>query len=143
MDKEREEIMEMLSKNNMNISSQSCLCDKETDVPVWEFSTILYKETYDERVSDEIEAKEVSEIGGWCVPTTKNYTVENLLTTCINNAAGIICFHNHPSGDTTPSSQDRAATNRLKQAGELLGIPVIDHIIVGDDFLSFKAEGLL
>lgn len=62
---------------------------------------------------------------------------------CINNAAGIVCFHNHPSGDTTPSSQDRAATNRLKQAGELLGIPVIDHIIVGDDFLSFKAEGLL
>lgn len=47
------------------------------------------------------------------------------------NASGIILAHNHPSGDTAPSEQDREVTERLGKAGELLGIPVLDHIIVG------------
>lgn len=45
-------------------------------------------------------------------------------------ASSILLVHNHPSGDPTPSSQDRAVTDRLKRAGELIGIQVIDHIIV-------------
>ncbi|WP_314303937.1 JAB domain-containing protein [Brevibacillus parabrevis] len=47
------------------------------------------------------------------------------------NASSIIVGHNHPSGDPTPSRQDLDVTKTLKQAGELLGIPVLDHIIVG------------
>ena len=46
-------------------------------------------------------------------------------------AASILLIHNHPSGDTTPSAQDRMVTDRLKKVGEILGISVIDHIIVG------------
>ena len=45
-------------------------------------------------------------------------------------ASSILLVHNHPSGDPTPSSQDRAVTDRLKRAGDLIGIQVIDHIIV-------------
>lgn len=48
-----------------------------------------------------------------------------------NNSAKIICIHNHPSGDVTPSLLDLAMTERLKAAGELLGIEVLDHIIIG------------
>lgn len=48
------------------------------------------------------------------------------------NAAGIILAHNHPSGDPTPSADDRILTDRLKAAGELLGVTVLDHIVVGD-----------
>lgn len=61
------------------------------------------------------------------------------------NAAAVVVGHNHPSGDCTPSSEDRDATRRLKQAGDLLGIPVLDHVIVGARgiFYSFKAQGLL
>lgn len=49
------------------------------------------------------------------------------------NACAAICAHNHPSGDPDPSSEDRILTARLRQAGELLGIALLDHIILGDD----------
>ena len=64
----------------------------------------------------------------------------------LQNAAAIILAHNHPSGDPTPSSEDRALTERIKQAAELLGIRLLDHIVVGDGterFFSFLDEGLL
>ena len=62
------------------------------------------------------------------------------------NAAAMICGHNHPSGDCTPSAEDRALTTRLVEAGKLLGISVLDHVIVGDGtagYFSFADEGLL
>ena len=61
------------------------------------------------------------------------------------NAAGIIVAHNHPSGDTTPSKEDRSITETLNQAGQILGIAVLDHVIVGNDendaYYSFKEHG--
>jgi len=59
-------------------------------------------------------------------------------------AAGIIVVHNHPSGDPTPSAEDRAVTRQLAEAGRLLDLPVYDHVIVaGDRFVSFASTGLL
>ena len=59
-------------------------------------------------------------------------------------AAGIILVHNHPSGDPTPSADDQAVTKQLVAAGELLDLPVYDHVIVaGDRFTSFATRGLL
>ncbi len=60
------------------------------------------------------------------------------------NAAAIICAHNHPSGDPTPSPEDKATTRKLVEAGKILGIQVLDHIIVGDErAYSFADEGCL
>lgn len=60
----------------------------------------------------------------------------------LNNAAGIVCFHNHPSGDSEPSKEDHLMTQKLKAAGELLGIPLVDHIIVTEEqYYSFKEQG--
>lgn len=60
----------------------------------------------------------------------------------LNNAASLICFHNHPSGDPTASPQDIELTRRLVNAGDLLGIEVLDHIIIGDGlFASMKQSG--
>ena len=60
----------------------------------------------------------------------------------LNNSAAIILFHNHPSGDPTPSKEDISVTKRLKEAGTLLGIEVLDHIIVGDGrYVSLKEKG--
>lgn len=60
----------------------------------------------------------------------------------LNNANSIICFHNHPSGDPKPSSEDLNVTRRLVEAGKIMGIEVLDHIIVGDnDFASLKELG--
>jgi DNA repair protein RadC len=59
-------------------------------------------------------------------------------------AAGIIVVHNHPSGDPTPSAEDRAATKQLCSAGRLLDLPVYDHVIIaGDRYVSFATAGLL
>jgi DNA repair protein RadC len=59
-------------------------------------------------------------------------------------AAAIIVAHNHPSGDPTPSADDRAVTRQLVDAGRLLDLPVYDHVVLaGDRYLSFAEAGLL
>ena len=65
-------------------------------------------------------------------------------TAILSNAASIMAFHNHPSGETTPSQQDIQLTSRLYEAGELLGIKLLDHLIIGDGtFTSLKEKGYL
>ena len=65
-------------------------------------------------------------------------------TAILSNAASIMAFHNHPSGDTTPSDQDIQLTHRLVEVGELLGIKLLDHLIIGDSsFTSLKEKGYL
>jgi DNA repair protein RadC len=63
----------------------------------------------------------------------------------LNNANAVVLFHNHPSGDPTESIEDVETTKRLIEAGDILGIKVIDHIIVGEDnkYVSFKAKGIM
>ncbi|HMS83859.1 MAG TPA: JAB domain-containing protein [Nitrospira sp.] len=56
------------------------------------------------------------------------------------NACAIIAVHNHPSGDPTPSPEDRTLTTRLRDAGDLLGIRLLDHLILGDDRLYSFAD---
>lgn len=60
------------------------------------------------------------------------------------SSAAVILVHNHPSGDLTPSRDDITTTERLRDVGDLLGIDVLDHIIIGDNrYLSFREQGLL
>ena len=60
------------------------------------------------------------------------------------NAAAIVVSHNHPSGDPSPTMDDLEVTTRLVAAGEILGIVVLDHIVVGDGrYFSFKEAGRL
>ena len=59
------------------------------------------------------------------------------------SASGIICIHNHPSMDNTPSREDIETTKRLVDAGNILGIKLLDHIIIGESYLSFKEQGLI
>ena len=61
-----------------------------------------------------------------------------------HQAAALILAHNHPSGDPSPSKEDIALTLRLAEAGKLLELPVLDHVIIGDGrFVSLKEKGLL
>jgi len=61
----------------------------------------------------------------------------------LQNAASIIICHNHPSGDATPSAEDISITKRLHEAGEILGIKLLDHIIIGDNkYTSLKERGV-
>lgn len=62
----------------------------------------------------------------------------------MDNAAAVILSHNHPSGDPTPSPEDIKVTKQLISAGEIMGIKVLDHVIIGDNerFLSLRESGL-
>ncbi len=58
------------------------------------------------------------------------------------SAASIVCLHNHPSGDASPSREDIEVTKRLVECGRVLGIEVLDHVIIGDQqFISLKEKG--
>jgi len=63
----------------------------------------------------------------------------------LSNAASLIVFHNHPSGHVSPSSEDFDVTKRLKEAGEIMGIELLDHLIISSEntFYSFKEKGHL
>lgn len=65
-------------------------------------------------------------------------------TAIIKNAAAIFFVHNHPSGDPTPSPDDEALSNRLVQAGDILGIRMLDSIVIGQGrYVSLKERGII
>ena len=66
-----------------------------------------------------------------------------LTAALLSNAAGILLFHNHPSGDPSPSAEDLAFTRRMAEAGEVVGVRVVDHIIIGEApaFVSLRQRG--
>lgn len=60
------------------------------------------------------------------------------------SAASVILIHNHPSGDPTPSVEDRAVTSQLRKAGRIVGIEVLDHVVIGERrYVSFAESGML
>lgn len=64
-------------------------------------------------------------------------------TALLSSATAVILLHNHPSGDPNPSRDDISLTAKLQQAGELMGIVVLDHVIIGDGYISLKEKGYL
>ena len=85
-------------------------------------------------------AFEVAAVGGIdrCIVDVPNIFKHAILS----NASHVLCIHNHPSGDPTPSTDDLQITKRIKLVGDLLGISLIDHIVLGGDtYYSFKELG--
>lgn len=58
-------------------------------------------------------------------------------------ATNIILTHNHPSGNSCPSQEDNKVTRRIKECCELMGISLLDHIVIGDNYYSFKQKGMM
>jgi DNA repair protein RadC len=78
------------------------------------------------------------EIARGCLTSVEVHPREVFRPLIRASAAFVVVAHNHPSGDPTPSEQDVELTGRLRQVGELVGIPLLDHVIVGaSDFVSF------
>ena len=99
----------------------------------------------------------IVDIGSWTIDImpvinkspdeSKCVTIPKGLITCIlSNAASMMLIHCHPSGNVFPSKADTMMTDRMNKLCELMGIPLIDHIIVGGDnreFFSFKEKGMI
>jgi hypothetical protein len=78
--------------------------------------------------------------------SVQNYTdlPSTLKLAILESSAAIVVVHNHPSGHPEPSAEDQAITLRLKEAGELLGIKLLDHVVIGDGrYFSFTDQNLL
>jgi DNA repair protein RadC len=93
-------------------------------------------------VKNRIIAKEVISIG--ILDGSLIHPREVFKAAVCAGAAAVIVAHNHPSGDTAPSVQDREVTTRLREAGKILGIPLTDHVIVGagtNEHFSFRSTG--
>ena len=75
----------------------------------------------------------------------KIYIPEIFKTAILSNASHIICMHNHPSGNSNPSQEDKMTTLRIQFAGKMLGISLQDHIILGEEntYYSFQEAGVL
>ena len=79
-----------------------------------------------------------------CVNQTLVNPREVFLRALLVGASLIVLCHNHPSGDAKPSKMDISVTQKLKEVGELIGLPIADHIIIGgNDYFSFSDKGLL
>ena len=86
----------------------------------------------------------VHEISRGTLNTNMVHPREVFKPAVLHNAAAIICFHNHPSGDPNPSREDIEITKQLVEAGKIMGIEIFDHIIVGDDrYISLKERGVM
>ncbi|HOB43939.1 MAG TPA: DNA repair protein RadC [Bacillota bacterium] len=86
----------------------------------------------------------VHEISRGILNSSMTHPREVFKPAILHNAAAIVCFHNHPSGDPEPSKDDILITHRLVEAGKIMGIEVFDHIIVGDNgYVSLKERGVI
>ena len=88
-----------------------------------------------------IEEAKIS-VGDLCSSTTQPR--EEFVDAVRRSAGSVVFLHNHPSGDPEPSQTDVETTLRLMEAGNILGIPVLDHIVIGDGcYVSMKARGMI
>jgi DNA repair protein RadC len=80
------------------------------------------------------------EVSRGCLSWSVVHPREVFLPAVQDQAAAIIVAHNHPSGDAAPSRQDYDVTERLAKSGELLGIPLLDHLVFGDELVSIREQ---
>jgi len=101
-----------------------------------EYFVILFFDTRNNLISDEISVGTLN--------ASLVHPREVFNKAILKNASHVIVAHNHPSGDPTPSEDDIITTKRLIEAGKIIGISVVDHIIVSqNDFVSFKDKGII
>src|SRR5207302_621297 len=86
----------------------------------------------------------LAEVSVGCLNSAIVHPREVFKTAILANAASVLLVHNHPSGNVEPSAEDQSLTQRLREAGRILGIHLVDHILIGDGkYYSFAdADGL-
>lgn len=119
-----------------------------TPSQIWEMFRFLGKESKEWMVVLLMDGKNRLSAVDICSIGTLNQSLchprEIFKSALIASCAAIVLIHNHPSGCTVPSSEDLAITLRLKEASEIIGIRILDHIIVSDEeYTSFVERGLL
>jgi DNA repair protein RadC len=139
-------IRPVFQKEVIREDAPAWLGTKCTDaLQVFELFRDLAKETKEHFVSLHLDSKnriicfETTSVGSMCASIV--HPREVFKSALLSSAAAVLFVHNHPSGDPTPSREDLEITQRLKDAGELLGIRELDHVIIGSEGRYYSLAG--
>jgi len=114
---------------------------------VYALFSFLQQETKEHFIALHLDAKNrilcIDRVSAGTMTNSLIHPREVFKTALLSSAASLLLIHNHPSGDPTPSREDILITEKLKGAGEIMGIAVLDHVIIGDGYVSLKEKGYL
>jgi len=114
---------------------------------VYALFSFLQQETKEHFIALHLDAKNrilcIDRVSAGTMTNSLIHPREVFKTALLSSAASLLLIHNHPSGDPTPSRDDISITEKLKGAGEIMGIAVLDHVIIGDGYISLKEKGYL
>jgi len=126
--------------NKMKVTNSNIIYDYYKDILVdkkQEYFYCVYLDTKNQIIKDKL--LYIGTINESLIHPREIFKEAYLLS-----ASGIICIHNHPSGNSNPSNNDKIITKQLKQAGDILGIRILDHIIIGkEEYFSFNDNCLM
>ncbi len=137
-----------LKREKVNGIADNILTSNPVDVVEFLRSIHLHEEEQECLISVVLDARNnirgYYEVTRGLVDQTLAHSREFFRHSIVSNASGIVMAHNHPSGSIDPSAKDIQLTQNMKKSGEILGIPLMDHIILGDNnYYSFAEEGML
>ena len=114
---------------------------------VYALFSFLQQETKEHFIALHLDAKNrilcIDRVSAGTMTNSLIHPREVFKTALLSSAASLLLIHNHPSGDPTPSRDDISITEKLRGAGEIMGIAVLDHVIIGDGYVSLKEKGYL
>ena len=114
---------------------------------VYTLFSFLQQETKEHFIALHLDAKNrilcIDRVSAGTMTNSLIHPREVFKTALLSSATSLLLIHNHPSGDPTPSREDISITEKLKGAGEIMGIAVLDHVIIGDGYVSLKEKGYL
>ena len=114
---------------------------------VYALFSFLQQETKEHFIALHLDAKNrilcIDRVSAGTMTNSLIHPREVFKTALLSSATSLLLVHNHPSGDPTPSREDISITEKLKGAGEIMGISVLDHVIIGDGYVSLKEKGYL
>ncbi len=114
---------------------------------VYALFSFLQQETKEHFIALHLDAKNrilcIDRVSAGTMTNSVIHPREVFKTALLSSATSLLLIHNHPSGDPAPSREDILITEKLKGAGEIMGIAVLDHVIIGDGYVSLKEKGYL
>jgi DNA repair protein RadC len=135
---------ELTIQDEMTEYATRAISDAQT---VYALFSFLKQETKEHFIALHLDAKNkilcIDRVSAGTLTGSFIHPREVLKTALLSSAASLLLIHNHPSGDPTPSREDIAVTEKLKGAGDIMGIPILDHIIIGDGYVSLKEKGYI
>ena len=119
--------------------SQPCLIQGTIDALPWDREK---EQVWVVLLSQRSKIKAIVQVSVGCMTSSVSHPREVFRPAIMHGASAVVLVHNHPSGDPTPSVEDHQVTKRLEEAGVVVGIRLLDHIVLGyQQYRSFKDEG--